>query len=582
MARTVYSSVREKSIVVLALIISFGLVAAASARPAPRRPGGSSIPTFRSAGSKASVLYQGEEGLSCRNATSEEVETLAVQRASQTLSVISPVQTHDQNGLTIILRSTAQLDSVPQARAAFTRIAALWQSLIKTPITIVIDVDFGPTWFGQAYPAGITGLTNPQLLVGTPIYTYMKQHLVDLASSEEERALYYSMPDFFVTTDLGDTDTVVGPSALFRAQQFIGDIAVPDLEPGIWGPPPAIGFNSSVLYDFDPTDGVDPGKEDFEAAVSHEIGHVLGFVSYTGLVELDSSQDISLSVWDLFRMRPGSAFSTADRILSSGGSQVYIAGSVSYPLSTGRPDGTGGDGHPASHWKDDTFIGDRIGIMDPTIPQGKRQTITFKDLATLDTLGYSLKPMGNSKPVITGLTADIRGDVLSVRATLTDIDGDPSVVRVGLIDEDNQLVSQLAPTTEDFGIAAKTLFARDYPGISSVPSVMRVSLVVGDSRGNLSAAVFADVAEGDAGGPRLSTASYNKGRLNIKGKKFGTQPQIEINGQIVAPTGGIDIGGSAKKLIVEADGPLLNLRNGLNRVRVISGGLRSNILVIEY
>ena len=95
-----------------------------------------------------------------------------------------------------------------------------------------------------------------------------------------------------------------------------------------------------------------------------------------------------------------------------------------------------------------------------------------------------------------------------MRATLTDIDGDPSLVQVGLIDEDNQLVSQLAPTAEDFGIAAKTLFARDYPGISSVPSVMRVSLVVADTRGNLSAAAFADVAEGDPGGPRLSTASY--------------------------------------------------------------------------
>src|SRR6185436_10688671 len=126
-----------------------------------------------------------------------------------------------------------------------------------------------------------------------------------------------------------------GPSALFRAQQFISDIATPDLDPGIWGPPPAIGFNSSVAYDFDPTDGIDAGKEDFEAAVSHEIGHVLGFVSYTGLVELDPSQEIAVSVWDLFRMRPGQAFSTADRILSSGGSQVFSGGAASYPLSTG-------------------------------------------------------------------------------------------------------------------------------------------------------------------------------------------------------------------------------------------------------
>ena len=153
---------------------------------------------------------------------------------------------------------------------------------------------------------------------------------------------------------------------------------------------------------------------------------------------------------------------------------------------------------------------------------------------------------------------------------------------MGLIDEDNQLVSQLAPSAEDFGIASRTLFSRDYPGISSVPSVMSVRLVVADTRGNLSAPAFADVSEGDSGGARLSTASYSKGRLNIKGKKFGGQPQIEINGRIVAPASGVDIGGSNKKLIVEAEGALLNLRAGLNRVRVISAGLRSNILVMEF
>jgi hypothetical protein len=457
--------------------------------------------------------------------------------------------------------------------------------MIRTPITVVIDVDFGPTWFGNEYPEGVGGLTHPQLLVGSPIYPIMQGRLIDGASSSAERDLYYAMPQIAVQTDLGETATVVGPSPLFRAMEFIGSTAVPEAEPGIWGPPPAIGFNSIVEYDFDPTDGVDPGKADFEAAVSHEIGHVLGFVSYTGLYELDDERGLALSVWDLFRVRPGvdmDSFATAERILSSGGQQVYFAGGPEYGLSTGRPDGTGGDGKQASHWRDDEFSGDRIGIMDPTIPKGKRQTITFRDLAALDVLGYSIRPLGNSKPTISDLEADLNGDVLSVRATLRDVDGDPSRVMLKLIDEDDVVVSQIAPVAEDFGLATKTMFVKEYTGMSSVPACMKVGLVVTDTRGNVSATAVADFSAGDGGGPKLKTASYNREKLNIKGKKFGSQLQIEVNGQVVAPAGGIEIGGSAKKLVINADALQLNLRPGLNRIRVISGGLRSNLLVMEF
>ena len=583
MARSVISRLKVR-FAALALAIAVALLPGARFNSTPVAKG-ASIPTFESAGASASVLYQSDVGIGCRDATTFEADTLSLSRSAETLSVISPVQTEATTGLTIMLRATQQLESNPQAKAAFVRVAALYQSMITTPITVVIDVDFGPTWFGQGYPEGIVGLTNPQLLVGSPIYTLMQEHLIDGASNNQERDLYHALPQILVPTDISDTNTVVGPSALFRALDFISPIAAPEIEPGIWGPPPAIGFNSVVPYDFDPTDGVDPGKEDFEAAVAHEMGHVLGFVSYTGALEIDATRTCALSVWDLFRFRPGvnmSTFSTAERILSSGGNQVFFAGGAEYGLSTGRPDGSGGDGKQASHWRDDVFTGDRIGIMDPSIPMGKRQTITFKDLAALDVFGYTLKPVGNTKPVISDLVADLDGDVLHLRATLTDIDGDPARVQLRLIDDDNQVISQLAPTIEDFGIATKTLWEREFPGISSVPMVTKVGLIVTDSRGNNSAMVVADFSGGDPGGPKLSTASYNKGRLNIKGKKFGSDLRIEVNGQTVAPTSVIGIGGSAKKLVIEADSALLNLRTGPNRLRVISNGLRSNLLVMDF
>ena len=39
----------------------------------------------------------------------------------------------------------------PTAKAAFTAAAAKWEALIQNPITVVIDVDFGTTHFGEPF-----------------------------------------------------------------------------------------------------------------------------------------------------------------------------------------------------------------------------------------------------------------------------------------------------------------------------------------------------------------------------------------------------------------------------------------------
>jgi hypothetical protein len=119
----------------------------------------------------------------------------------------------------------------------------------------------------------------------------------------------------------------------------------------------------------------------------------LGFDSNTGYRELDRSLPVAVSVWDLFRFRPGAtldSFATAQRILSSGGGQDYFDGSRELALSTGRPDGTGGDKEQASHWKDDRLTGTYIGIMDPTLADGERDEITGNDLAALRSIGYTV------------------------------------------------------------------------------------------------------------------------------------------------------------------------------------------------
>src|SRR6185295_12265405 len=104
--------------------------------------------------------------------------------------------------------------------------------------------------------------------------------------------------------------------------------------------------------------------------------------------------------------RPGmslATFPTAQHILTVGGTQIFFAGGVELGLSTGNPAGTSGDGRQASHWKDDQFTGQYIGIMDPTIASGTRLTITSNDLLALDAFGFSL--MGSAPPPVNNAVA---------------------------------------------------------------------------------------------------------------------------------------------------------------------------------
>ncbi len=76
---------------------------------------------------------------------------------------------------------------------------------------------------------------------------------------------------------------------------------------------------------------------------AHEMGHALGFISNVG------GSSTRLSVWDIFRFRPGttlSTFTTAQRILTTGGEHRFFDGTPELACSTGGPSGTGGDGTP--------------------------------------------------------------------------------------------------------------------------------------------------------------------------------------------------------------------------------------------
>ncbi len=375
-------------------------------------------------GSRAFINYRTDGKIGCREATEAEASALK-QRRGQSLHVISrdrSVSTQslsvESAGLQIVLRATNQLENFPTAKTAFLNAAATWESLISTPITVVIDVDFGPTWFGEQYDDDVLGQTDSQALGDSSIYSEVRDSLVGLAATGDQVGLFGQLPQSAVPTDIGTTTYVLASSAQWRALGFINPVADPDSEQNDLGDPPAVGFNSDFDYDFDPSDGVDSDRIDFDSVAAHELGHVLGFMSNTGYRELVRNTPVAVTVWDIFRFRPGvtlDSFATAQRILSSGGSQEFFDGSREVALSTGRPDGTGGDREQSSHWKDDRLTGNYVGIMDPTLADGQRDTITENDLAALRSFGYTVVGDASSADEPTIKNASFNGRKLKIK-----------------------------------------------------------------------------------------------------------------------------------------------------------------------
>lgn len=328
----------------------------------------------------------------CRQATTMEILILKAGATDVPWRILTPPSSRKQSGLQLILRGTPQLEAFAEAKAAFLRAADRWAQLIRTPITLVVDVDFGPTRFGVPYGPNQLGSTIPQVMLLSSGYNEIRSRLLAGASDSTERSVYQALPAGVIPTDIGLTRDMTVATPILRAIGGLPPVADPTQELQL-GAPPSIGFNSAFRFDFDPSDGIQPGTFDFDAIAVHEIGHVLGFLSNTGVRELSPSEPLSLSVWDLFRFRPGvtlQSFTTAERILSSGGQQNYFAGGPELGLSTGRPNRTGGDMQQASHWKADELTGHYIGVMDPTIAAGRRFTITANDLMALDSFGYQL------------------------------------------------------------------------------------------------------------------------------------------------------------------------------------------------
>ena len=151
-----------------------------------------------------------------------------------------------------------------------------WEARISNPINVVIDVDFGSTFFGSAFDdTAILGQTGSRLN-STPVLQpppAADQQLADLGRAP----VYNALPASTVPVELsGGSNATLSSVVSGRGQRARLGLASRHHQPRRRRPQRGdsrIGFNSNFnsgngSFDFNPENGISAGATDFDA-VAH-------------------------------------------------------------------------------------------------------------------------------------------------------------------------------------------------------------------------------------------------------------------------------------------------------------------------
>jgi hypothetical protein len=317
---------------------------------------------------------------------------LQIMAAGLQLACLAP-----SNALVVSLNPAAGMD--PNALAGFQAAANYWQSQLTDNVTVNVNVGFsalGPGILGSA------GSTRAVFSVAD-----VRAALIGDATSTNDMLAIGNLPTLSglggisfltqVNSETGSTAVTLDNdnsnnnrflylnTANAKALGLMGANAAADA---------SITFSSLFSWDFDQSNGVGAGLQDFVGVAIHEIGHALGFVSGVDIVDGYIGNPTNLDNYAIYSALDFFRFSAPGTLNLAAGDAAYFSldgGTTNLGnFSTGS---FYGDEEQASHWKDNLGL----GIMDPIMnPAGQINTPSALDLVAFDVIGWNLVPEPSS------------------------------------------------------------------------------------------------------------------------------------------------------------------------------------------
>lgn len=298
------------------------------------------------------------------------------------------------------------------ALAAFNRAGSYYSSAFSNSMNVNLEISL------TAQTGLVTGGATPDMLSSS--YSVFRSAIAGRSTSADDASFVGSLPSGssfnpYINYTLNNPAGTGSPTAyvdntidannqtieMTRANaKALGLIAATDAARD-----GRVELDSTVNWDYDPTDGIDSGKFDFTAAAAREIGVVMGFFSGVEVLDLNSLppyyNDFSLDNvapldFTRFTAASESAGATFDWTAGSGARYFSVDGGATALIADAWSTGTvRGDGFLPRYWRD----GAGLGLMSPNLLAGQAGGgLSTNDLRAFDVLGYSLTPNAVPEP----------------------------------------------------------------------------------------------------------------------------------------------------------------------------------------
>ncbi|MBN1512419.1 MAG: NF038122 family metalloprotease [Phycisphaerae bacterium] len=329
-------------------------------------------------------------GSELKNLTSDDlkrdVEAVRARNAGAQRTLISAAG--PRSGMNIVFDVSGTLPA--GAADALEAVAQYIESQFEDSVTVTIDFSM------QNLGGGVLGYTSASFVSGVS-YSTVRASLVNDMDTDDVIQSWLPTGSTVPVRYNAYSSTVTNENRVFftlaNYKAAIGSMGGTDAE---------MVLNTAFSWDYDPSNGVSGSQQCYQSVVAHEVGHVLGFISFADYDETD------INAMDLYRFQRTAGannynpstyaeFQTTPRLVDYNApnddhNTDLIA--VEYRMADGDP-------YQASHFREQT---PSIGIMDPAQANGETFYPNFyrtPDLAVFDAIGwdYSTAPDCNNNGI---------------------------------------------------------------------------------------------------------------------------------------------------------------------------------------